>query len=98
MTDVIIRKTPFEIKPMPTPACPPAKIPPLEPMLKNQEPPQLELRIRDLSRIEKNCILSIHSGGYLTVDSKNLSKLLMAKELLKNALSVLEKHLQTHTS
>lgn len=98
MTDVIIRKTPFEIKPMPTPACPPAKIPPLEPMLKNQEPPQLQLRIRDLSRIEKNCILRLDSGGYLSIDSKNLSQLLIAKELLKESLSSLEKYLQTHTS
>ena len=97
MTDVLIRK-PNEIKPMPTPACPPAKIPPLEAMLKNQEPPQLELRIRDLSRVERNCVLSLQVGGYLSVDSKNLSQLLMAKELLKNALSVLEKHLQIHTS
>ena len=96
MTDVIIRKPTPEIKPMP--ACPPAKVPPLDAIVKNQDPPQLELRIRDLSKVERNCILSIHSGGYLSVDSKNLSQLLMAKELLKNALSVLEKHLQIHTS
>ena len=96
MTDVLIRKPTSEIKPMAS--CPPAKIPPLEPMLKQHDFPQLELRIRDLSKVERNCILSILSGGYLTVDSQKLSQLLMAKELLKSALSVLEKHLQTHTS
>lgn len=84
MPDVIIRK-PNEQKKNCMTHCPPPK----ENSSKSVHP-QIELRIRDLSKLQgQNCIFQLRPNGYYAIDP-NLELLFLAKKTLKQALVLIE--------
>jgi hypothetical protein len=92
MTDVIIRKP--ENKQGSMSICP---APPLtKPASRPTAPPQIELLIRDKSRLERNCIFRLYLDTNYHAIELGINELMLSKEALKRSLALVEKAILQH--
>jgi hypothetical protein len=92
MPDVIIRKP--ELKQEPMTSCPAPSF--IKPASQPGGPPQIELLIRDKSRLERNCIFRLFlNTNYHSIET-DMATMLLAKEALKRSLALVEKAILQH--